>query len=66
MILPHYVIITPKGKIIKTGSGTFEDLDCQLSITGTCEGMIIDYYCEDDTYLTDSQISFIIENADKL
>jgi hypothetical protein len=66
MILPHYVDITPNGKIIKTKSGTFEDRNCQLVISGTEQGMLIDYYCEDDTYLTDSQVSFIIENADKL
>jgi|LakMenE18May11ns_1017448.scaffolds.fasta_scaffold9613897_3 hypothetical protein len=66
MILPHNVNITPKGKIIKTGSGTFEDLDCQLVLTGNSDGMLIDYYCEDDYYLDEEQIKFIIKNADKL
>jgi hypothetical protein len=66
MILPHYVDITPKGKIIKRKSGTFEDKECQLVITGTEQGMLIDYYCDDDTFLNEEQVSFIIKNADKL
>jgi hypothetical protein len=66
MILPHYVDITPKGKIIKRKSGTFEDRECQLVITGTEQGMLVEYFCEDDTWLDESQIEFIIKNGDKL
>jgi hypothetical protein len=66
MILPHYVYLTPKGKVVKRDDSTFNDQECQLTITGTKEGILIDYYCENETFLNEEQIKFIIKNADKL
>jgi len=66
MILPHIVYQTKRGKIIKEQDSTFDDFECQLTITGTAEGMLIDYYCENETWLNEDQIKFIIKNADKL
>jgi hypothetical protein len=66
MILPHYVYLTPKGKVVKQDDSTFNDNECQLTITGTKEGILIDYYCEDETFLNEEQVKYIIDNADKL
>ena len=65
MFLPAFVDKTPNGDIKKRtdigGDGYAENFECELSIILTGDGVTIDYYCEDLTYLDDQEIIQVLE-----
>jgi hypothetical protein len=73
MRLPNYVDLTPEGKIVKKRHygqrGYIENSECELMVSEDKKNpdlTQIKYYCEDDYFLTDKQVEYIILNRKKL
>jgi len=71
MKLPKYVDLTPSGKIVPRAGimeeGYGANIECVLELSYNESGDIeIRYYCEDDSYLNQSQIKYIFNNYQKL
>lgn len=69
MQLPNSIDKTPKGKFVKPetmgNKGYFENVNYQLQLTMMDGAVEIDYYGEDDTWLTEKEIESIIKDFNK-
>jgi hypothetical protein len=70
MLLPKKVAQTPNGEIINYKDRSSLDEICELCIAEDEEEfpntVMIDYHIEDDRYLEDDDIMYIINNYDNL
>jgi hypothetical protein len=70
MLLPKKVAKTPNGEIINYKNRSSLDEVCELCIAEDDEEfpncIMMDYHIEDDRYLEDDDIIFIIKNYDNL
>lgn len=67
--IPNAVDKQPNGKIVRRtdfGHKGYEENICytlQMSIIG--EHLVIDYYGEDDTYLEEDEVDYILKNLEE-
>lgn len=69
MNIPNAVDKKPNGKIVKRTNFGFkgynENICYTLQMSFNGEHLMIDYYGEDDSYLAEEDVEYIINNLDK-